>query len=98
MNPCNIFDNANLNKIQQEDGVTDLQGKAMIELGSDENREQGQRMTSCCSSSSGTIGAALRTTYDKLKNDTVSEDDANGKDAVGDGHVAVINNQDVVLQ
>ena len=40
MNPCNIFDNANLNKIQQEDGVTDLQGKAMIELGFDENRER----------------------------------------------------------
>ena len=44
MNPCNIFDNANLNKIQQEDGLTDLQGKAMIEFGSDENREEGQRI------------------------------------------------------
>ena len=89
-----------MNKIQQEDGVTDLQGKVMIELGSDKIEKKDKEWTSCCSSSSGTIGAALRTTYDKLNYDTVSEDDANGKDVDvdGNGHVAVINNQDVVLQ
>ena len=83
----------------QSQGVTD---KAMqwSNLGPIKIEKKAKEWTSCCSSSSGTIGAALRTTYDKLNYDTVSEDDANGKDVDvdGNGHVAVINNQDVVLQ
>ena len=100
INPCNIFDNVNLNKIQQEDGVTDLQGKIMIELWSDKIEKKAKEWTSCCSSSSGTIGAALRTTYYKLNYDTVSEDDANGKDVDndGDGDVGLIIYQDLALQ
>ena len=46
------------------------------------------------------MGAALRTTYDKLNYDTVSEDDADSKDVDidGDGPVALIIYQDLALQ